>query len=165
MKAKLILLLILTSLISSAQNKEIYKNIDSIIEESLKIVSVKKGQQIDTARYRTLFLPTARFTFVGKEEGKSLHETMDLNTFIATLTDEYYSNGYTEMGIGQIVEQYEGIAHVIQSFYGKDSEGEEGWGVNSYQLIFSDDRWWIANMVWTMSEKKGKDIPKKYLKN
>jgi hypothetical protein len=149
----------------AAQNKKIYQDIELLVAETQKAVSIKKGQKVDTAYYRTLFLPTARFTVVGKEDGKALHETMDLNSFLETLTDDYYSNGYYETGTGKIVEQYGNIAQVIQSFYGKDSEGEEGHGVNSYQLIYSNDRWWVANMVWTMSENQGKDIPKKYLKN
>lgn len=165
MKKLILIALAFLSFQVSSQNREIYQDVKLLVAESLKVVSVEKGQKIDTAYYRTFFLPTARFTFVGKDEGKSLHETMSLNDFLASLTDEYYSNGYTEKSTGQIVEEYNGIAQVIQSFYGKDSEGEEGRGVNTYQLIFSGDRWWIANMVWTMSENEGKDIPKKYFKN
>jgi len=165
MKTTALLLFLFISSLSFGQNKNIYQDVKLLVAESLNVVSIEKGQKIDTAYYRTFFLPTARFTFVGKDEGKSLHETMSLNDFLASLTDEYYSNGYTEKSTGQIVEEYNGIAQVIQSFYGKDSEGEEGKGVNTYQLIFSSGRWWIANMVWTMSENGGKDIPKKYLKN
>ncbi len=149
----------------TAQNKKIYQDVELLVAETLKVVSIKKGQKIDTAYYRTFFLPSARFTFVGKEDGKSLHETMSLNDFLGSLTDEYYSNGYFETGKGRILEQYNGIAHMTQSFYGKDSDGEEGWGINSYQLIYSGDRWWITNMVWTMSENGKEGIPKKYLKN
>jgi len=54
---------------------------------------------------------------------------------------------------------------VIQSLEGVDSENETGKGVGSYQLVYSEGRWWIANMVWAMSSDDGKDIPKKYLKN
>jgi hypothetical protein len=165
MKNSILLLLAFCSFYLQAQNKNVYQDIELLVAETQRAVSIKKGEKIDTAYYRTLFLPTARFTMVGKEDGKSLHETMDLDTFLATLTDDYYSNGYYETGTGHIVEQFGSIAQVIQSFYGKDSEGEEGWGVNSYQLIYSNDRWWIANMVWTMSENQGKDIPKKYTKN
>lgn len=165
MRKILLLLFLFTTCSVLAQNKNIYQDVELLVAETLKVVSVKKGQQIDTAYYRTFFLPTAQFTVVGKEDGKALHETMDLNSFLETLTDEYYSNGYSETATGNVVEQYGGIAHVIESFQGKDSEGEEGWGINSYQLIYSNDRWWIANMVWTMSENQGKDIPKKYLKN
>ncbi len=142
-----------------------YQDIIKVVDKTKEIVSVKKGEQIDTARLRTCFLPTAHFTFVGEEDGKKLHETMRLNDFLASLTDEYYSNGYSETGKGYIVEEFNGIAHVMESFYGKDSEGEEGWGVNSYQLIYSKDRWQIVNMVWTMSEKGKDGIPKKLLEN
>ncbi len=90
---------------------------------------------------------------------------MDLNTFLESLTDEYYSQGYFETSKGQIIEEYNGIAHTIQSFYGEDSERVKGWGVGGQQLIYSDNRWWIANMVWT-SSKNGKDgIPKRLLNN
>lgn len=147
-----------------AQKKNIFQDVMSIVNETQKIVSVKKGEKIDTAYFKTLFLPTARFTVVGKENGKMIHETMDLNTFTQTLTDEYYSKGFYETGTGQIVEEYNGIAQVIQSFYGEDSDGIKGWGVNSYQLIYSKGRWWVANMVWTMSPNGKKGIPKKYFK-
>ena len=148
---------------TQAQDKKIFQNVKSLVDETQKVISVKKGEKIDIAYLRTLFLPTANFTVVGEENGKKLHETMNLNDFLESLTDEYYSNGYFEIGKGEIIEQFNGIAQVIQSFYGKDSEGEEAWGVNSYQLIYSNGRWWIANMVWTMSPNGKKGIPKKYL--
>ena len=148
-----------------SQDKSIFQNIEKLASETQRLVSVKKGEQIDTAAFRKLFLPTAHFTVVGVEEGKRIHETMSLNEFIKTLTDEYYSNGYFETSKGQVIEEYNGIAHVIASFYGEDSEGIKGYGINSYQLIYSDNRWWIANMVWTSSLDDGKDIPKKYWKN
>ncbi len=150
---------------TTAQTTEVYQSIKKITNETQRLVSVKKGQKIDTAAFRKLFLPTAHFTVVGKEDGKQIHETMNLNDFLESLTDEYYSKGYFEMNQGQLIEKYNGIAQVIESFYGEDSEGVKGFGVNSYQLIYSNDRWWIANMIWTMSNNQGKDIPKKYFKN
>ena len=71
----------------------------------------------------------------------------------------------TEESTGEIVDEYNGMAQVIQSFEGVDSENETGKGVGSYQLVYSEGRWWIANMVWAMSSDDGKDIPKKYLKS
>ena len=47
--------------------------------------------------------------------------------------------------------------------YAYDSEGEEGKGLTSYQMIFKDNRWWIANILFTGAE--GVEIPPKYLKN
>jgi hypothetical protein len=165
MKKIILIAIAFLSLQISAQDKSVYQDVRKLINETQKAVSVKKGQKIDTAYYRTLFLPTARFTVVGEENGKTLHETMTLDEFLTSLTDEYYTNGYFETSKGHIVEEYKGIAHSIQSFYGKDSEGEEGWGVGSQQLIYSDGRWWIVNMIWTMSPKGKDGIPNKYLKN
>lgn len=160
----LFVLMLCTSL-CFAQKKGTFQNVQSIVKETQKVISVKKGEKIDTAYFKTLFLPTAHFTVMGEENGKKAHETMDLETFAATLTDEYYTKGFFETGKGQIIEEYNGIAQVIQSFYGEDSEGTKGWGVGCYQLIYSGGRWWIANMIWTMSPKGKEGIPQKYLKN
>ncbi len=156
---------LLTFSISCQNNRDVYQSVKKITNETQRLVSVKEGEKIDTASFRKLFLPTANFTVVGVENGKQIHETMTLNEFIETLTDEYYSKGYFETNKGQIIEEYNGIAHVIQSFYGEDSDGVRDYGVGSYQLVYSNNRWWIANMIWTSSRNKGKDIPKKYFKN
>lgn len=58
---------------------------------------------------------------------------------------------------------YNGIANVFQSFYGKDSENKEERGINSYQLVYFKNRWWIANLLWT-GDANGVKIPKKYLR-
>lgn len=164
---KIILLSLITiyGCTTKSKDSEEHLEIINIVNETQKIISVKKGQQIDTARFRTLFLPTAHFTVVGEENGKQLHETMNLKAFLETLSDEYYSNGYYETGKGHIIEQYNGIAQVIQSFYGEDSEGEKGWGVNSYQLVKTGKHWRIANMVWSMSPKGEEGIPSRLLEN
>lgn len=163
---KWILLTSLSIMMScNAQKKDVFQDFKLLAQETNKTVTVKPGQQIDTAYFRTLFLPSARFTVVGEENGKKSHETMDLNEFISTLTDEYYTKGFTEVSQGMIAEQFEGIAQVMQSFYGEDSDGEKGWGVGTYQFIYSNGRWWISNMVWTMSPKGKEGIPKELLKN
>lgn len=162
---KIVFIFLFFTTIISCQEKDIYQNIDTITEETQKLVSIKKGEKIDTLAFRKLFLSTANFTVVGEEKGEKIYETMSLDEFIETLTDEYYSKGYFETNKGRIIEEFNGIAQVMQSFYGEDSDGIKSYGVGSYQLIYSQNRWWIANMIWTSSLKNGKDIPKKYFKN
>ncbi len=65
------------------------------------------------------------------------------------MKDSYYDKGFEEFELGKVINEYNGIANVFQSFYGKDSEGAEEKGINSYQLVYFKNRWWIANMVWT----------------
>ncbi|MDF0705738.1 hypothetical protein [Flagellimonas okinawensis] len=163
MKSRTLFLALLICSVTIAQTKDIFQNVTELVKETQRVISVEKGQVIDTAYFRTLFLPTAHFSMVGQEDGVFMQETMGLDEFLETLTDDYYSMGYHEEGMGEIVEEFNGIAQVIQSFEGVDSENETGKGVNSYQLVYSNGRWWIANMVWSMSSDNGKDIPKKYL--
>ncbi|MEQ5792374.1 hypothetical protein J4E06_15005 [Muricauda sp. NFXS6] len=162
----IILLLALTAVTAGkAQKQEVFQNANELVKETQRVISIEAGQVIDTAYFRTLFLSTAHFSVVGKKDGEYTQETMGLDEFLEMLTDDYYSLGYHEESTGEIVDEYNGMAQVIQSFEGVDSENETGKGVGSYQLVYSEGRWWIANMVWAMSSDDGKDIPKKYLKS
>jgi hypothetical protein len=63
-----------------------------------------------------------------------------------------------------VVNEYNGIANVFQSFYAKDSDNEEATGITSYQLIYIQGRWWISDLMWT-NNTNNVPIPEKYLKN
>lgn len=167
MKVKILVIIVVlfNCVLGKAQDNPVFQDVNSLVRETQRVITVEPRQKIDTAYFRTLFLPSAHFSVVGQENGEYMQETMGLDEFIMTLTDEYYTNGYHEVGTGEIIEEYNGMAQVIQSFEGQDSEGESGKGVGSYQLVYSEGRWWIANMVWAISVDDGKDIPAKYLKN
>jgi len=63
-----------------------------------------------------------------------------------------------------VVNQYNGIANVFQSFYAQDSDKEEATGITSYQLTYFQERWWISDLMWP-NHTDNVPIPKKYLKN
>lgn len=110
-------------------------------------------------------MPTARFSILNHNNSiPQLFESVSLDEFIEMLDDPYYEQGYLEYEIGKVVDEYNGIAHVFQSFYGKDSENVEERGIASYQLVFFNDRWWIVNVLWT-TEGNGVEIPEKYMGN
>ena len=139
------------------------KSIDGIVNEVLEIISGEEGKIRDWDGFRNLFLPTANFTVLYHDD--TFHqssETINLEEFIHLMHDEYYNKGFTEYEISKVVDEYNGIANVFQSYYGKDSEGYEEKGITSYQLIYFENRWWIANILWT-GDSNGVEIPKKYL--
>ena len=110
------------------------KSIEGIVKKVLQLVSVKKGQQRDWDALTNLFLPTATFTVLNNMDTTNRPvETIGLTEFIVLLHDEYYEQGYLEYEIGKVINEYNGIANVFQSFYGKDSEGVEERGINSFQ--------------------------------
>ncbi len=169
MKIVLTILFVLTIARLAAQNKihadsGSVTSINGIVKEMLRLVSVEKGKQSDWERFRNLFLPTAQFTVINHSDSISHPvETVGLEEFISLMHDPYYDNGYLEVEINKVVNEYNGIANVFQSFRGKDSKGLEENGINSYQLVYFNNRWWIANLLWTV-EDNGIKIPKKYLK-
>jgi hypothetical protein len=168
MKKILIVLLILTSTNLTAQKKILtdtipVNSISGIVKKMLSMVSGEKGKARDWEAFRNLFLPTANFTVLNNNDSNEQPvETVSLEEFIRLMHDQYYEEGYLEYEISKVVDEYNGIANVFQSFYGKDSENRQEKGINSYQLVFFKKRWWIANIVWT-TDSNGVQVPKKYL--
>ena len=139
------------------------KSIDGIVKEVLRLVSGEKGKTRNWEALRNLFLPTATFTVLNNSGSiPQPVETVSLDDFIKLMHDEYYEQGYLEYEIGKTIDEYNGIANVFQSFYGKDSENREERGINSYQLVYFKNRWWVANLLWT-GDTNGVKIPDKYL--
>ena len=140
------------------------KTVNGIVKESLRLISSEKGKTRNWEALRNLFLPTATFTVLNNIDSiPQPVETISLGEFINLMHDEYYEQGYLEYETGKTVDEFNGIANVFQSFYGKDSEGKAERGINSYQLVYFNKRWWIANLLWTLETNNVK-IPKKYLR-
>ncbi|WP_430412438.1 hypothetical protein [Kordia sp.] len=169
MKKLLLLIFFSISLIVTAQQKkqthtEAVKTIDGVLTKMLTIISGEKGKKRDWKALENLFLPSATFSVRSPDKSyETQFETVNLEDFIESLKDSYYDNGFYEVETGKVVNEFNGVANVFQSFYGKDSEGNEERGINSYQLVYLKNRWWIANMVWTFETDEVK-IPKKYIR-
>ena len=141
------------------------KSINGIVKEVLRIISGEKGKIRNWDAFQNLFLSTASFTVLSHSDSVPLPaETVTIKEFISLMDDQYYKEGFLEYETGKVVNEYNGIASVFQSFYAKDSENHEEKGINSYQLIFFANRWWIAGIVWT-GNSNGVEVPKKYLRN
>lgn len=162
MKFALYIFLTAFYLACTAQEKEIkpVESIDGIVNELLILITIEKGEKIDTAVVRSLFHPLAQLTVLNNGDS-SFAETVSLDDFLTILKDPYYEEGYLEKEIHKVVNEYNGIAQVFQSFYGKDSEGLMERGMNSYQLAYYKDRWWIISLLWAL-ESDGSELPEKY---
>lgn len=160
MKNILILLLSLTTSFNSLgqeKNEPPLQSIHGIIDELLNQITIEKGEKMDTTAVRNLLYPSAILTVADSAQA----ETVSLDDFLILLKDPYYEEGYLEQEIHKVVDEYNGIAQVFQTFYGKDSEGIEEKGINSYQLTYYNERWWIVSLLWTIESKSVK-IPAKY---
>lgn len=149
--------------VPSGPRLEPVQSIDGIVKEVLKIVSGEKGQARDWETFRSLFLPTAHLTVKSHDPSqKQSIQTVSLEEFIQMVTEGSHESSFQEYELGKTVDEYNGIAQVFQAYYSKDGEQQER-GINSYQLVYSENRWWIANIIWT-GDSNGVKIPKKYLR-
>ena len=139
-------------------------SINGIVKEVLKLISGEKGKvrnwEALAGTYFYLLLISQFFNH--NDSILQPVETVSLDEFIKLMHDPYYDRGYLEYEISKVVDEYNGIANVFQSFYGKDSEKKEEKGINSYQLVYFNGRWWIANLIWT-GDSNGVKVPEKYL--
>ncbi|MCX2680206.1 hypothetical protein OOZ15_09675 [Galbibacter sp. EGI 63066] len=156
-----IICLTIIPLSSLAQDKEdtAVASIDGIVNGLLDQITIEEGKKIDTSAVRNLFHPSAQLTVLHNDS--SFAETVSLDEFLSLLKDPYYEQGFLEKEIHKVIDEYNGIAQVFQSFYAKDSEGVENKGINSYQLAYYNGRWWIVSLLWT-SESNGVELPEKY---
>ena len=140
------------------------KSIEGITNKMIELISGDIGEERNWDEYRNLFLPTAQKISIGKtRNGQTRARTMNLEEFVRNVGPLYARDGFEEYAIGLTVNEYNGIANVFQSYYCKNLLGTyEKRGVNSYQLVFMEDRWWIANTVFT-EESDEIPLPDKFL--
>jgi len=160
----LICILGIQSNIKSQVDTLAVKTIEGITNKMITLISGEIGEERNWEEYRNLFLPTAQKTSIGlTKDGKKKIRVMNLEEFIRNVGPFYARDGFVEYAIGLTVNEFNGIANVFQSYYCKNLLGTyEKRGVNSYQLVYLKNRWWIANTVFT-PETKDLPIPDQYL--
>ncbi len=140
------------------------KSIKGITDKMIELISGEIGEPRDWDEYRMLFLPTAqKISIYRSAPPKKQVKAMTLEEFVRYVGPLYKRDGFEEYAIGLTINEFNGIANVFQSFYCKNLLGTyEKRGVNSYQLVYADDRWWIASTTFT-NETEDKPIPEEYL--
>lgn len=72
-------------------------------------------------------------------------------------------NGFHEYEVSRCTVRFGDIAHAFSVYEWKiDSEGPVGRrGINSFQLMFDGNRWWIMSVFW-QQESEDHPIPEAY---
>ncbi len=141
------------------------QSIEGITDKMLEMISGDIGEDRNWEEYRNLFLPTAQKIAINKDakQRQQQVQVMNLEEFVRYIGPLYKRDGFEEVALGLEIQEYNGMATVFQSFHCKNLRGTyEQRGVNSYQLVYQDDRWWIANVMFTNETKKA-PLPNKYL--
>jgi hypothetical protein len=141
------------------------KSMDAIMHAIYDVISGPAGTR-DWDRFRSLFLPQARFTETDKApDGSLVVVTWSVDEFVRDAGQVFAKEGFYE---GAIVNQPESFGHVTQVFSSYESRhaaGEKPFtrGINSVQLLNDGKRWWVVSILWD-SERADNPLPAKFAK-
>ena len=154
----------------NAQEKKDYsakvKTLDSTIEALYAVISGEKGQERDWELFKYLFRSDAKLIPTGKnKEGEIIARYMKPEDYIKSSGKWLVENGFFEKEIFRKTDGFGHIAQVFSTYESYKSEADEEpfmRGINSIQLQFDGNRWWVVNIFWTQ-ETEQNQIPEAYL--
>ncbi len=143
------------------------ESIDAIVAALYEVISGPAGQERDWDRFRSLFLTEAKLipTRFPRKGGNARAGYTTVDGYIERSGPFLMENGFFESEIGRVEERFENIAHAFSTYDSRLTQdgGVFQRGINSIQLLWDGERWWIVNIMW---RGVGPDfqIPAKYLK-
>lgn len=138
------------------------KSIDAIMHAAYDSISGPAGAR-DWDRFRSLFLPQARFTKVGKgQDGATRVITWSVDEFVRDAGEAFENEGFFENAIVNKPDTYGGMTQVLSSYESRHAPGEKPFarGVNSFQVLNDGKRYWIVSIFWD-SERPDNPLPAK----
>lgn len=139
-------------------------SVDAIIDALYDVISGPAGER-DYDRMRSLFLPGARLIPTDPlTEGHAGGEVIDPEAFVDVIGPVLRGQPFYEAEIARRAERFGPVVHLMSTYESSDRPGGEPFerGVNSIQLMFRDDRWWVLTIFWAI-ENDEQPIPQRYL--
>lgn len=142
------------------------KTLDSTIKTLYSVISGEKGEARNWELFNYLFKPNAKLIPTGtNKQGIHLARYMTPQEYINTSGKWLVENGFFEKEIARSINKFGNIAQVFTTYEAYRSESDTKpfmRGINSIQMLYDNNRWWIINVYWQQEGKKN-PIPKKYL--
>jgi hypothetical protein len=143
-----------------APKTEDVKSVDAILHAAYDVISGAAGPR-DWNRFRSLFLPQARFTQVGKgPDGAAFVISWSVDEFIRDAGAVFAKDPFYENAIVNQPQSYGNMTQVLSSYESHRSLGDKPFerGVNSFQVLNDGKRWWIVSIFWD-SERPDNPLP------
>jgi len=146
-----------------ASRPEDVTSADAIVRAAYGVISGPAGSR-DWNRFRSLFLPQARFTEVGKAaDGSVFVISWGVEDFIRDAGEVFSKEAFYENGLVNQAEGYGNMMQVLSSYESRHSPGEKPFqrGINSFQVLNDGKRWWVVSIFWD-SERPDNPLPAKF---
>jgi hypothetical protein len=150
---------------SAAADPADVESVDAIIGAVYDVISGPAGAERDWDRMRSLFPPGAHLIpSIPNPKGGYGLRFMTVEDWIEGARGWFAENAFFEVEIHRVEERYGHIAHAFSTYESRREAGGEPFtrGINSFQLLFDGQRWWIVNIYW-QGETESEPIPAGYL--
>ena len=140
------------------------QTIDGIIPALYASISGPAGPR-DWHRFHSLFLPGAILMNISpRADTLPPPPPMGPDDFRDQAGPYFMENGFYEVEVARRVERFGTLAHVWSTYVSRRQPGDEPFarGINSIQLVWHQDRWWVATIIWD-AERPNNRIPPAYL--
>ena len=137
------------------------KSLDAIMHAVYDVISGPAGTR-DWSRFRSLFIPQARFTEVGKgQDSATFIASWSVDEFVRDGGTVFAKEGFYENAIVNKPDSFGGMTQVLSSYESRHAAGEKPFtrGVNSFQVLNDGKRWWVVSIFWD-SERPDNPLPK-----
>lgn len=166
-RALAFLLVLLYAPVTLAQeaNPEDVSSPDAVVQALYDVISTPAGEAPDWDRWRTLFIPEARLIAISSNEtGMNSYFTWTTEEYVQQVGAYFQENPFFEVELSQTSERFGNLVHRFSTYESYRALGLEPFsrGINSFQLLQLDNRWWIVTMFW-QAESESLPLPEKYL--
>lgn len=141
---------------------------EAIVDAMYETINRRPGENFDWDRLRTLYMSNAIMIPSLEQTGGEFRvlsvedfiDWVDENAVVGGAND----SGFVEEQIAYRVERYGDIAQVFSTYQKRFATGTEilGRGINSIQLVYNDERWWVVSVIWDEEVGAG-PLPDRYL--
>jgi len=130
------------------------------------VISGPAGQSRDWDRFRSLFAAEAKLSPTGIPQGSSTVRARftPVEDYVEGSGSLIEERGFYESEIGRVTEQFGAIAHAFSTYQSQWTPDGDVFqrGVNSIQLLWDNERWWIMSIMW-WGVGPDEEIPARYL--
>lgn len=142
-------------------------SVDAILTAVYDVISGPAGEARDWDRFRSLFLEGARLIPTGPQQGGTGfgHTVITPEEYVTRSGPWLVENGFFETEIHRVTERFGPVVHAFSTYESRNRADEAepfARGINSFQLFFDGERWWVTTIYW-FAETPEHPIPEAYL--
>jgi hypothetical protein len=139
-------------------------SVEGVLRAFYEVTNVAPGAPRQWARDRTLYVPWIRFVALGPGTTGRPEVTVWTHDEFVAASDPLFEKGFIERELHRVTRRYGNMVHVDSTYETLAGIGSpvRGRGVNSLDLYFDGQRWWVASVVW-QSEDAAHPIPAELL--